>query len=476
MDGRQRKMTKSTLLGQHSHETASGVGVNVYQRDGKYLVRGYVDGEAFGKTLGADEREASRCLHRLLVEIEDGTFVRPSELRGRQLKRGPVPRFTIRQLCDDFLVEKRKTKGKKTADTYRSRLTPLIKFSERMESRRSWSLAMDVDREFAISFLSSLASYAVTRNGHPGGSESPMSPRQTRNVLDCTRSLFHWAKRPEVNKLPSNFVNPFSDDIVGTRPKKDPLRPQQLPVDQRIRLVHAMDRWQLTHLVLSLVLPLRPEDCTGLLISDVDFQNHRLMFGTRMGGRDFNKGRQQFVVPFPRELVPLLRFCVDGRAAGPVLRRRAVFEDRKQSKLFVSSPEDVLEQFERALTAADSESVQTPQDQKVLFRSTLRQIGGTSGNEMNREFKSLLGRAEIPEDTRLYDLRGAVSTEMYKAGVADLTLRYVTGHTTGDILNEYISFDPADEVQKYFDLIRPLLDEIKLKARSLGIHVDKEDE
>lgn len=62
MDGRQRKMRKSTLLGQHSRETVSGVGVNVYQRDGKYLVRGYVDGEAFGKTLGADVDDASRRL------------------------------------------------------------------------------------------------------------------------------------------------------------------------------------------------------------------------------------------------------------------------------------------------------------------------------------------------------------------------------------------------------------------------------
>lgn len=275
-----------------------------------------------------------------------------------------------------------------------------------------------------------------------------------------------------MNELPSNFVNPFCEGIVGKKPKKDPLRRQQLPVEQRIRLVQAMDRWQLTHLVLSLVLPLRPEDCSGLLISDVDFQNRRLVFGTRMGGRDFNKGHRQFVVPFPMELMPLLRFCIDGRAAGPVVRRRTVIEGRSRPKVIVTLPEHVLDQFERALAAADPDSVQTLQDQKALFRSTLRRMGGTSGDEMNREFKSLLGPAGIPKDTRLYDLRSAVTSEMYKAGVADLTLRYVTGHTTGDILNEYISFDPADEVQKYFELIRPLLDEIKLKAQSLGIHVD----
>ena len=40
-----------------------------------------------------------------------------------------------------------------------------------------------------------------------------------------------------------------------------------------------MDLWQLCHFAIPLVLPLRPEDYTGLLVSEVDFDQHVLRFG-----------------------------------------------------------------------------------------------------------------------------------------------------------------------------------------------------
>jgi len=464
-----RRMVRADLLGAHSHQTTCGVQVHVWKRNGKYLARGYLDRKPFGETLGANCKEASIRLHRLLVEIEDGSFIRPSELRSRQLKRGPVARLTIRQLCDNFLVEKRKTKGKQTAKDYRSRLSPLIEFSELPETRRTWPLAMAIDRDFSIDFRNHLGSLRVTRNGRPGARNYLMSPRQAWNILDCVRSLIHWAKRPDINQLPSNLVNPFTEDIVGTKPKKDPLRSPKLPFDQRMKLVHMMDGWQLAHLAMSIVLSMRPEDCTGLLVSDIDFPNRLLKFHTRLGGRDFNKGHQQFVVPLPAELLPLLRTCIAGRKAGPVLRRRAVFQGHSQPKLTVCLPEEVSEQFELALNEATPDSVQTLQDQKALFRSLLRQMGGTSGNEMNKEFKKLIKQAGLPQETRFYDLRSAVSTEMHKAGLSHLTLRYITGHTTNDILNDYIPLDPVEEMPKYFQLVRPLLEMITTRAIELGI-------
>ena len=86
-------------------------------------------------------------------------------------------------------------------------------------------------------------------------------------------------------------------------------------------MVRRMDSWQLCQLAIALVLPLRPEDYTGLLISEVDFNERVLNFGTRLGGWDFNKGQQSFRTSFPPEMEPLLRRCVDGRSDGPLLRR-----------------------------------------------------------------------------------------------------------------------------------------------------------
>ena len=35
-----RKMVRSELMGDHTHETSVGVNVHIYERDGKYLARG----------------------------------------------------------------------------------------------------------------------------------------------------------------------------------------------------------------------------------------------------------------------------------------------------------------------------------------------------------------------------------------------------------------------------------------------------
>jgi hypothetical protein len=322
-------MVRTQLLGQHTHETSDGQRVHVWLRDDKHLARGRYEGKAFGVTLGGDRRQAVVALHRLLVEIEDGTFCRPSERVRRPLKSGPPPRNTVRDFCNAFLAEKRHLRGKRTSLDYRSRLVPLIEFAEQPAIRKRRPLAMDVDRHFAVDFRASLHKRTVTPNGRPGAREKTMSPGHVFNVLDCCRTAFEWGKRLEVNQLSASFANPFTEEIVGFRPRKDPLRPWPLPMDRRIALVGQMDRWQLCQFAIGLVLALRPDEYTGLLVSEVDFSQRTLHFGTRLSGWDFNKGRRSFQVPFPDVLEPLLRQCVAGRGDGPLLRKRTVVEGRR---------------------------------------------------------------------------------------------------------------------------------------------------
>ena len=61
----------------------------------------------------------------------------------------------------------------------------------------------------------------------------------------------------------------------------------------------------------------------------------------------------------------------------------------------------------------------------------------------------------------------AVRSAMNRAGVPDLELRYLTGHTPGDILNAYVTLDPDGAMGAYFQTIRPLLDVIAERARLL---------
>ena len=460
-----RRMIKAELLGQHSHATLCGIDVHVYVRDGKYLARGRYDGAAFGETLGDNPLAASARLRRLLTEIEEGTFLRPSEARRRPLRRDAVPRLDLRGLCDDYLAEVRKRRGRQTAGTYLARLAPVLRFAESAASRRHWPLAMDLDRDFAVALRAWLFDAQVTPNGRPGAAPRSMSPRQEPQCASAsTRTMLAWATRPDVRRLPVDFANPLTSDLVGTMPAQDPLRVVKLPLALRIRLVEAMDAWQLLHLAPSFVLPMRPDEVTGLLIGDVDLGRGRLRFGTRFGGRDFNKGRQAFEVPFPAQLATLFRWCIGGRRSGPLLRSRATYEGRRRPGLGGPDADFVEQAFESALADSRGE-VQSEQDAKTIFRAVLRRAGGPSPDELAREFRALLRSQGLDEGIRFYDTRSAVTTGMSRTGVPQLELRYVTGHATGDILNRYVTLDPEGAMTGYFGSIEPLLSAIADRAK-----------
>src|SRR4051794_11990244 len=130
-----RRMSRATLMGRHSHRTSSGVELHIYIRDGKYLARGSLEGRRIGPTIGSTELEAEVRLREILVDIERGTYLRPSEARNRPLKI-PQRQATFRQIADQFLVEKRNLLGKKTFANYRSRLGHVLDFIDLPANRK----------------------------------------------------------------------------------------------------------------------------------------------------------------------------------------------------------------------------------------------------------------------------------------------------------------------------------------------------
>lgn len=463
-----RRMTKSELMGAHTHETSGGANkIHVWKRGDNYLARGRIGGAAFGETLGA-EPGASVKLRRLLTELEDGAFARPSERSRRSISAGSVPRLTIRQLAAEFLDSKRKQVGAQTAADYSARLAPILAFAESPANRKRWPLAADIDARFALDAKSFLFSRTTTRNGRAGGRQRPISSRQVVNVLDTLKSMLSWAADPRNNKLPAGWVNPITPAIVGTGPAKDPFRRDPLPIDARIELVKRMDRWQFCTLVPSLLLPMRPDEAAGLLVDDVDFDNRVLLFGVNLGDVNFTKKKLAFRLPFHDALLPILRANVDGRRSGPLLRKRSI--RTKTQRPGVASMEDLVTLFEDEVMASKSGNVQTAHDRKILFRRLLRELGGVTEDSINREFKQLLARAGIENGSTLYTLRSSVTTSMSTgAKLAHLELTYLTSHSTNGILNQYTSLDIHGEMTKYFDHIRPVLDAVASKSSELGL-------
>lgn len=470
-----RRMEQAEVGGKHSYRAQDDTAVTIWRRGESYLGRGYLDGKRFGETLGPSPEEAEANLRRILHELDRGTYQRPSE-RPKSRKGSGIPRrIRPRELIDRFLESTRKRSGKKTAACYASRLRPFLDFLDRAENRRRYAYANTFERTFVENFRSYLHGLTVTRNGQPGGAPKPISNRQIHNVLVTCRGLFAWALSTDVRLLPPEMTNPFSRDIVGSRPTKDFRRDNPIPLETRIELVAHMGQWGLLHLGLLLVLPMRPSELAGLLVSEVDVPNRLLRFGTRFQGNDFTKGRQDFCVPYPPELDWLIERLIGQRAEGPLLSRKKPKE--RVGRASIQSAED----FERFISERVLENIgaaTSVQDRKNIVRAAMREIGGVTVNELSRAMKRLFARTGIPPNVRPYDLRGAVTTEMYRAGVATRELAYLTSHAVSDTLAHYVAGDPVAEMAKYFRAIGPLLKRMKRRAIELGLcpaDVKKED-
>jgi hypothetical protein len=57
---------------------------------------------------------------------------------------------------------------------------------------------------------------------------------------------------------------------------------------------------------------------------------------------------------------------------------------------------------------------------------------------------------------------------MHRAGVRHLELRYLTAHSTKDILNVYVPLDPHAEMSKYVQYVMPILNALVERANLLG--------
>lgn len=461
------KMIRSQLMGSHSHATLDGPQVHVWKRGTNFIARGRIDGVSFGESLGNDEVEAAARLRQILTEIENGVYRRPSEKTRRVLSRIGSTRLTLRELIDAFLAAKRSEKGLQTAQDYKSRLMPVLRFAEQPVQIRRWSYARDVNKEFVREFRAFLIQQQTSRNGRPGGKPKSFSHRQIVNILGCLRTMFAWASNPESRRLPADWLNPVTNDLVGTVPAKDPFRDDKVPLDLRIRIAAAMDQWQLCQIGPSLVLPMRPDEVAGLLVGDFKFDRGWLEFGHQFDDVNTTKEGTTFRLPLPKELLPIMAACVAGRTEGPLMRSRRAFQKNEIDRL--RSAAELRERYEELLQQQARGRVQTHHDRKRLFRSLLRKLGGISEDAMNVEFKKILAALGVNNGATIYSLRASITTSMNRANLPHLEMRYLTSHSINDILNEYATLDPVNAIQPYFEYVQPLLTTLSDRARQLGL-------
>ena len=165
--------------------------------------------------------------------------------------------------------------------------------------------------------------------------------------------------------------------------------------------------------------------------------------------------------------MPLLSRLIGGRVDGPLFRTRAEFAKPLCSSIPNSS--ELATRFDAYLTALPRREVHTEQDRKMFFRRFLHDLGGISKDRLAGEFKAVLGKISNPPRVKMYDLRHTVTQSMKDSGMPHVDLRYLTSHTTSDIINSYVSLNPAKSMAMYFDKIPGVLSAIEERATEFGL-------
>jgi len=463
-----RPWVKAEIGGRHEHISDAGHKITIVERNGNLMARFRVDGAQRCKTLGTPGIKSENALARLKVQLEDKTYIPPSEQRSRRYQTAAIPKLKLPELANAYLLDVRARDGRRTADTYGSRLDHVVAFWDVAGNRRKWRFAADLDRDFVVALKIFLNQREVSRNGRPGCATARMASRTIRECVDTLRRMLAWAMRPDVRKLPSDFVQPVTSDLRISKPQKDPARANPIPIERRIAMVKLMDTYQLTHLIYPLVLAIRPEDLAGAVVEDFDLQSGIWRIGDRFEGRDFTKGHVTYHVPLPNIVAELARIAAGDATGGPMFRSRAVWRGTRQPRCPFRSNEELME-LVRSELRRRGRDVQTPQDEKKVIREMIVRGGGVGKKAISNELARLMREVGVPRDVPPYRLKAAVTSDLQASGLNLLDLRYLTGHTTTDIMNEYAVLDPAKAMNKFSETIGPLLDAVRQRAIELKL-------
>jgi len=446
LEKKDRCFRKASLMGMPFFEVTNGIRVTIYKRAGKFIGRGRYDGHQFGQLLGETEREAQANLHRLLYELEQGTFVPPSK-KNRQIVRSRISGECLetRDLVNRFLQYIQNEKGRPTQRNYLDRLRPVLEFVEQTSNKRRWSKASSIDHDFVVELRNWLNSSPFKAKN---GKQKHRTAKTVRNILECLRTCLNWAIKPERFLLPPDFVMPVTTDLVGNDPPKDPFRPNPLTIEQKIRIVQTASDQKLAVIALSLILPSRADELAGLLVQDVDLERRHLLFGINNPDINFTKGGTAFRIPYPPELDGLITRLIGGRSLGPLIRQISQQKPQGDSVDLV-----MLWQHEAVQTPS---LVRTPNDRKQVFRDVIRKNGGCSGDYIGKLFAKVAKKAGF-QDIQPGYCRDSATHLMEKCGMSHLSLRYLTSHSVSDILNTYTGLAIDQEIGKYYSSITDLL-------------------
>lgn len=283
----------------------------------------------------------------------------------------------------------------------------------------------------AEQFVRYLRTITVAPNGHPNAQKRPLLDKGVKYILQCCRSLFHFAMKRR--HLPPYAENPFSALDLDRIPVENARRVVIFTPDEERSFLAACDAWQFPLFLTLMLTGLRPGELAHLLLpEDIDWDQALLRVRNKPALGWQVKTRNEREIPLVPPLLRVLRESVAARTSGPVFLRRK-FRNGGMPPLAGHTRSQLEHVVEARLKASEAncESTSTRAERLQTARSVWRDAGAIKTDHIRKEFMRLTRQMELPHLTAPKLLRHLFATCLQDGNVDPLIRCELMGHTTG---------------------------------------------
>ncbi len=315
-----------------------------------------------------------------------------------------------------------------TAARYESALKHYVAFTNQPAVTAAYRYATAVDHKFALEFAAYLGTLEIAHNGHPHATRSRM--QATEFVLDTVRAMYAWAGDPaRGGRLPDGFQNPFLRRAVPRRRVAVDLTSEpDITAAMAAQFLAACDDYQFRLFFPYVFYGLRAAEPVHLFH---EFIEDDWLTVPCIPDLDYTtKGRRNKRLPLLPELKALLlRGETNSKPVGLVYQRRAVAAGQERPPLAGMSLADLVAAFEQRRRKA---GVMDAFAAAKLRDAVLADVGGTSYDAIQGEFRRVARALEWPTQATLKDFRHLFGTALANGGMPEHERRYLLGHAPGN--------------------------------------------
>ena len=307
----------------------------------------------------------------------------------------------------------------KTPGRYRSALDHLIAFAreDREPTKREWV----PNRDLVLRFKAHLQGTLVGAVKKPDTGRL-LSSKGMLLILATARAMVRWAV--EEGLLPASAAVAFMQ-AGRDRATHHTLSEVPLDTDEIVRLIAVADAYQLALFSFHILHGVRVAEPCWLMHEFVDIEKGWIDYRCIEELAYRTKGRIDKRLPIPSAMRNALQPWMTHGCGGLVLLKRRYLRASGPLSRRGTGLQAIIQQVHASAPKGWSQRGRVAAD-------LLKKHGAIEGDDVRREFKTLLSAAGISREVTPKALRHHFATALEKAGVPYYTRKYLLGHRLSD--------------------------------------------